>query len=334
MTGITAFQQYYYEAEPDDEELYHCPYAPRCSHGPTRLKHIYRQYLNSHIKPFQCEEQTCNGIRFSYKADYNRHKNEIHGEERLCPYDNCKRSNQGQGFKRGDNMKRHVKLVHIKTNKKLHRPRPNHSGIKKMKNRNRKTDIINSNAKSDPTCAQALHSPESCQENSETKKAKRKISELENKNADMGALIDGQLKKVVHMKQKNKKLQQENETIQQENETLQQENETLQQGNKTLRQENETLQQENEKLRQENFALQVWSRQSLEILSSANTLVSTQNWNLDHQISQVSAIELDQPYPFGWIDFWSDCEPHNIVPNPELQTYAPAPVTFTDPFAI
>ncbi|KAF2175194.1 hypothetical protein K469DRAFT_756353 [Zopfia rhizophila CBS 207.26] len=63
-----------------------------------------------------------------------------------------------------------------------------------MKNRNRKTDIINSNAKSDPTCAQALHSPESCQENSETKKAKRKISELENKNADMGALIDGQLK--------------------------------------------------------------------------------------------------------------------------------------------
>ncbi|KAF2176871.1 hypothetical protein K469DRAFT_812250 [Zopfia rhizophila CBS 207.26] len=300
MNGITVSQQYYYHVGPDDQNLYYCPYAPACLHKPTWLKPIYHKYLNSHFKPFQCEEQTCNGIRFSNKADCKRHKKEIHGEEILCAYERCKRSNQGQGFNRQDNLKRHVELVHKK---------------KKAKYRRRKTGITNPSAKSDPRRAQVLHSPEA-------RKAGRKLSELENKNAEMGELVDSQLKKIVHTEQKNKELQQENETLQEEKETLQQEKETLQQVN-------ETLQQVNEKLQQENFALQVRSSQSFEILSGANTMVSTQNLNLDHQISQGSAIELDQLYPWGWMDFWSDC---SIVSNPVLQTCAPAPVAFTNPF--
>ncbi|KAF2174663.1 hypothetical protein K469DRAFT_686024 [Zopfia rhizophila CBS 207.26] len=318
MIGITALQQYYYQIKPDDEGLYHCPYVPGCSHVPTKLKSTYHQYLNSHMKPFRCEEQTCNGVQFSYKGDYQRHKDEIHGEEKLCPYSNCNRSIQGQGFKRRDNLKRHIKLVHIKTNEKLRRA-------------------------------------QSCQGNSEARKAERKVSELEKKNAEMGALVDGQLERIVHTQQKNERLQQENETLQQENETLQQENETLQQENETLQQENETLQQENETLQQENetlqqenetlqqenetlqqenetlqrgngtlqqenFALQLWYSQYIEILNSANTTVSTQNWNLDRQISQVSAIQPDQSCPFEGIDFpGSDCEPHFMVPNSVLQ---------------
>jgi hypothetical protein len=110
----------YKNASPGEDGLYHCPWEGEscCNHKPEKLKCNYDKFVDSHLKPYRCKAEACEGARFSSTACLLRHEREAHGlhghgeKPFLCQYDGCERGLPGNGFPRQWNLKDHMKRVH------------------------------------------------------------------------------------------------------------------------------------------------------------------------------------------------------------------------------
>ncbi|KAK8195726.1 hypothetical protein BKA81DRAFT_151037 [Phyllosticta paracitricarpa] len=109
-----------YQAAPQADDMYHCPYEGQanCAHKPTKLKCNYDKYVDSHLKPFRCKIASCINVEFSSTACLLRHEREAHGmhghgsKPHLCAYADCERAIPGNGFPRRYNLYDHMKRVH------------------------------------------------------------------------------------------------------------------------------------------------------------------------------------------------------------------------------
>ncbi|KAK8209281.1 hypothetical protein IWZ01DRAFT_505245 [Phyllosticta capitalensis] len=109
-----------YQAAPQGDDMYHCPYEGQanCTHKPTKLKCNYDKYVDSHLKPFRCKVSSCINVEFSSTACLLRHEREAHGmhghgsKPHLCAYPDCERAIPGNGFPRRYNLYDHMKRVH------------------------------------------------------------------------------------------------------------------------------------------------------------------------------------------------------------------------------
>ncbi|CAG7560849.1 unnamed protein product [Fusarium equiseti] len=110
----------YKKAAPFEDGLYHCPWEgqPSCNHRPEKLKCNYDKFVDSHLKPYRCKADSCEGARFSSTACLLRHEREAHGlhghgdKPFLCVYEGCERAVHGNGFPRQWNLRDHMKRVH------------------------------------------------------------------------------------------------------------------------------------------------------------------------------------------------------------------------------
>lgn len=80
--------------------------------------HHDSKFVDSHLKPYRCKAEACEGARFSSTACLLRHEREAHGlhghgdKPFLCMYEGCERSILGSGFPRQWNLRDHMKRVH------------------------------------------------------------------------------------------------------------------------------------------------------------------------------------------------------------------------------
>ncbi|KAH6606777.1 hypothetical protein Trco_005930 [Trichoderma cornu-damae] len=110
----------YRNVTPQGDGLFHCPWEgqPNCNHKPEKLKCNYDKFVDSHLKPYRCKAEACEGARFSSTACLLRHEREAHGlhghgdKPFLCMYEGCERSILGSGFPRQWNLRDHMKRVH------------------------------------------------------------------------------------------------------------------------------------------------------------------------------------------------------------------------------
>ncbi|RFU75176.1 hypothetical protein TARUN_7076 [Trichoderma arundinaceum] len=110
----------YKNVTPQGDGLFHCPWEgqPNCNHKPEKLKCNYDKFVDSHLKPYRCKAEACEGARFSSTACLLRHEREAHGlhghgdKPFLCMYEDCERSILGSGFPRQWNLRDHMKRVH------------------------------------------------------------------------------------------------------------------------------------------------------------------------------------------------------------------------------
>ncbi|KAJ4268732.1 hypothetical protein NW762_002800 [Fusarium torreyae] len=110
----------YKKAAPFEDGLYHCPWEGQasCNHKPEKLKCNYDKFVDSHLKPYRCKAESCEGARFSSTACLLRHEREAHGlhghgdKPFLCVYEGCERAVPGNGFPRQWNLRDHMKRVH------------------------------------------------------------------------------------------------------------------------------------------------------------------------------------------------------------------------------
>jgi hypothetical protein len=110
----------YKNAVPQADGLFHCPWEgqPSCNHKPEKLKCNYDKFVDSHLKPYRCKAESCEGARFSSTACLLRHEREAHGlhghgdKPFLCSHFGCDRSAPGNGFPRQWNLRDHMKRVH------------------------------------------------------------------------------------------------------------------------------------------------------------------------------------------------------------------------------
>ncbi|KAI9799730.1 MAG: hypothetical protein M1833_003849 [Piccolia ochrophora] len=109
-----------YQASPEADGLYHCPYegTEGCDHKASKLKCNYDKYIDSHLKPYRCKVTSCGDQQFSSTACLLRHEREAHGmyghgtKPFECPYHGCERSGSGNGFPRRWNLYDHMRRVH------------------------------------------------------------------------------------------------------------------------------------------------------------------------------------------------------------------------------
>ncbi|KOS19388.1 Metal regulatory transcription factor 1 [Escovopsis weberi] len=110
----------YKNVSTQDDGLFHCPWegSTSCNHKPEKLKCNYDKFVDSHLKPYRCKAEACEGARFSSTACLLRHEREAHGlhghgdKPFLCMYKGCERSIPGSGFPRQWNLRDHMKRVH------------------------------------------------------------------------------------------------------------------------------------------------------------------------------------------------------------------------------
>ncbi|KAH6687469.1 hypothetical protein F5X68DRAFT_134185 [Plectosphaerella plurivora] len=110
----------YKDAKPSTDGLFHCPWEgdASCNHKPEKLKCNYDKFVDSHLKPYRCKDQSCENARFSSTACLLRHEREAHAmhghgdKPFLCSYDGCDRSMPGNGFPRQWNLRDHMRRVH------------------------------------------------------------------------------------------------------------------------------------------------------------------------------------------------------------------------------
>ncbi|KAF2834175.1 hypothetical protein M501DRAFT_944710 [Patellaria atrata CBS 101060] len=99
-----------YKAKLNDNGEYCCPFKEKenCNHKPTY------KYLECHIKPYRYEKAaSCEKTRFASRSSLLRHDREIHGVGvYLCPYLNCERSKEYEGFRRRSLCDEHMRRVH------------------------------------------------------------------------------------------------------------------------------------------------------------------------------------------------------------------------------
>ncbi|KAI5465520.1 hypothetical protein BGZ63DRAFT_348081 [Mariannaea sp. PMI_226] len=138
----------YKKAAPLEDGLYHCPWegTTSCNHRPEKLKCNYDKFVDSHLKPYRCKAEACEGARFSSTACLLRHEREAHGlhghgeKPFLCVYDGCERAVPGNGFPRQWNLRDHMKRVHNDHGSAGNSP-PS-SATNNAKGRKRKTDAV------------------------------------------------------------------------------------------------------------------------------------------------------------------------------------------------
>ena len=76
------------------------------------------KHLDSHLKPYRCRNPDCALLKFSSTACLLRHEREAHGlhghgdKPYPCLFQDCDRSQPGQGFPRQWNLRDHMKRVH------------------------------------------------------------------------------------------------------------------------------------------------------------------------------------------------------------------------------
>lgn len=76
------------------------------------------KFVDSHLKPYRCKAESCEGAQFSSTACLLRHEREAHGlhghgdKPFLCHHEGCDRSQPGNGFPRQWNLRDHMKRVH------------------------------------------------------------------------------------------------------------------------------------------------------------------------------------------------------------------------------
>ncbi|KAK8141539.1 hypothetical protein G3M48_010356 [Beauveria asiatica] len=130
----------YKNAVPGIDGLFHCPWEgqPGCHHVPVKLKCIYDTFVDSHLKPYRCRVESCEGLRFSSTASRLRHERQAHGLGRherqahrlgrherqahglhdrgpppfLCSFEGCEHAVPGNGFHRKWQLRQHLELVH------------------------------------------------------------------------------------------------------------------------------------------------------------------------------------------------------------------------------
>lgn len=107
--------------------------------------------MDSHLKPYRCKAESCEGARFSSTACLLRHEREAHGlhghgdKPFLCIYEGCERGVPGNGFPRQWNLRDHMKRVHNDQGSSGGSP-PCAPVQQPTKSRKRKTDVPESQA--------------------------------------------------------------------------------------------------------------------------------------------------------------------------------------------
>lgn len=158
----------YKKATPLEDGLYHCPWegTPSCNHKAEKLKCNYDKFVDSHLKPYRCKAESCEGARFSSTACLLRHEREAHGlhghgeKPFLCIYDGCERAVPGNGFPRQWNLRDHMKRVHNDHGSSGGSP-PSVAVNQPVKGRKRKTDVPESQAtNSRKASVKAMSAPE------------------------------------------------------------------------------------------------------------------------------------------------------------------------------
>ncbi|PFH58455.1 hypothetical protein XA68_13661 [Ophiocordyceps unilateralis] len=138
----------YKNAAPQADGLFHCPWEGQanCNHKPEKLKCNYDKFVDSHMKPYRCKADSCEGARFSSTACLLRHEREAHGlhghgdKPFLCMYEGCERAVTGNGFPRQWNLRDHMKRVHNDHGSAGGSP-PSATVAQPSKGRKRKTDV-------------------------------------------------------------------------------------------------------------------------------------------------------------------------------------------------
>ncbi|KAI8677271.1 hypothetical protein NCS56_00616800 [Fusarium sp. Ph1] len=137
----------YKKAAPHEDGLYHCPWEgqPSCNHKAEKLKCNYDKFVDSHLKPYRCKAESCEGARFSSTACLLRHEREAHGlhghgdKPFLCVYEGCERAVPGNGFPRQWNLRDHMKRVHNDHGSSS--GSPTNGSAQPSKGRKRKTEV-------------------------------------------------------------------------------------------------------------------------------------------------------------------------------------------------
>ncbi|KAH6897231.1 hypothetical protein B0T10DRAFT_526402 [Thelonectria olida] len=156
----------YKKAAPLDDGLYHCPWegTTSCNHKPEKLKCNYDKFVDSHLKPYRCKADSCEGARFSSTACLLRHEREAHGlhghgeKPFLCIYEGCERANPGNGFPRQWNLRDHMKRVH--NDHGSSGGSPPSGTANSSKGRKRKTDVPETQANSRKSAVKSMPAPE------------------------------------------------------------------------------------------------------------------------------------------------------------------------------
>ncbi|PHH76140.1 hypothetical protein CDD80_1772 [Ophiocordyceps camponoti-rufipedis] len=138
----------YKNAAPQPDGFFHCPWEghANCNHKPEKLKCNYDKFVDSHMKPYRCKAESCEGARFSSTACLLRHEREAHGlhghgeKPFLCMYEGCERAAAGNGFPRQWNLRDHMKRVHNDHGSTAGSP-PSATAGQPSKGRKRKTDV-------------------------------------------------------------------------------------------------------------------------------------------------------------------------------------------------
>ncbi|KAG5982524.1 hypothetical protein E4U55_001774 [Claviceps digitariae] len=139
----------YKNATPGPDGLFHCPWEGQasCSHKAEKLKCNYDKFVDSHLKPYRCKAESCEGARFSSTACLLRHEREAHGlhghgdKPFLCVYEGCERAVPGNGFPRQWNLRDHMKRVHNDHGSAGGSPPSGGSSSQSAKGRKRKTEV-------------------------------------------------------------------------------------------------------------------------------------------------------------------------------------------------
>lgn len=137
----------YKNAAPGPDGLFHCPWEGQasCNHKAEKLKCNYDKFVDSHLKPYRCKADSCEGARFSSTACLLRHEREAHGlhghgdKPFLCVYEGCERAVPGSGFPRQWNLRDHMKRVHNDHGSAGGSP-PSGTNAQSTKGRKRKTE--------------------------------------------------------------------------------------------------------------------------------------------------------------------------------------------------
>lgn len=76
----SAHDHTFYRMKPDENGLYHCPYAALgvCWYKPQGLKFRFDKHLDSHLKPYRCNLGECVDTQFSSTGCLLRHEKEVH----------------------------------------------------------------------------------------------------------------------------------------------------------------------------------------------------------------------------------------------------------------
>ncbi|KAG5925715.1 hypothetical protein E4U42_004025 [Claviceps africana] len=138
----------YKNVTPGPDGLFHCPWEGKasCNHKAEKLKCNYDKFVDSHLKPYRCKAESCEGARFSSTACLLRHEREAHGlhghgdKPFLCVYEGCERAVPGNGFPRQWNLRDHMKRVHNDHGSAGGSP-PSGGSSQSVKGRKRRTEV-------------------------------------------------------------------------------------------------------------------------------------------------------------------------------------------------